>query len=320
MVWSCGLQFRIRTGPDRGSTYPIDSPVVKIGRARQPGDRQEGWIRVADDTVSRLHCELFWQEDRKSFRLLHRSTTNSTYVNGEIVEDAELFDGDLLEIGSVALELQKADLRWSQADDKAVKDWPQRPHEGPAVMRTPAPLPEEKPTTKVIPGATVAPVAAGAGLKIAIGPKSLYQFVSHEGDVYSLKDTRVRLGCAVDPEDDPESNEPKKKPHFDKHYVLDGKGLDFSYYNLILRYDELYQGYKAVRLGPKAQEISISRIQGGLTWRSSFPEGQEVELVPGDLLLLGNIELTYQRVASEARDKDATKEVPKPEELRESDR
>jgi pSer/pThr/pTyr-binding forkhead associated (FHA) protein len=286
MVWSCGLQFRVRTGPDRGSVYPIDSPVIKFGRARQPGDRQEGWIRVADDTVSRLHCELFWQEDRKNFRLLHRSTTNSTYVNGEAVEDAEIFDGDLLEVGSVALELQKADLRWSQADDKAVKDWPQRQHEGGAVA-----LPKTQDSTK-IPGASVASVSA-SGLKIAIGPKEPHQFVTHEGEVYPLKESRVRFGCAVDPEDDAESNEPKKKPHFDVHYILEG--ADFSYYNLILRYDELYQGYKAVRVGPKAQEISISRSQGGLIWRSSFPEGTEVELVAGDRLLLGNVELTYQK-------------------------
>lgn len=293
MAWSCGLQFRVRTGPDRGTTYPIDAPVVKIGRARVPGDRQEGWIRVADDKVSRLHCELFWQEDRKSFRLLHRSTTNSTYLNGESVEDAELFDGDLLEVGSIALELQKADLRWSQADDKAVTDWPQRQHEGPGVGGGLA-LPKTQADNQRIPGATIAPVAAEAKTaKISIGPKEPYQMVTHEGGLFPLKESKIRFGCEVDPEDDPESNEPKKKPHFDVHNVLEG--ADYSFYNLILRYDELYQGYKAVRLGPKAQEISISRSQGGLIWRSYFPEGVEVELVPGDLLLLGNIELTYQK-------------------------
>lgn len=296
MTWSCGLQFRIRTGPDRGSVYPIDSAVIKIGRARQPGDRQEGWIRVADDTVSRLHCELFWQEDRKSFRLLHRSTTNSTYVNGESVEDAELFDGDLLEIGGISLELQKADLRWSQADDKAVKDWPQRLHEG--VPKTQLEAPSGG--AQIIPGATVAAKTGGSGgQKIAIGPKQPFQFVTHEGEIYPLKDNKVRLGCAVDPDEEPETEDSgtkKKRPYFDVHYTLEGQGLEYSFYNLVLRYDELYQGYKAVRLGPKAQEISISRSQGGLIWRSSFPEGIEVELVPGDLLLLGNIELTYQKV------------------------
>jgi pSer/pThr/pTyr-binding forkhead associated (FHA) protein len=282
-MWSCGLQFRVRTGPDRGSTYPIDAPVLKIGRARVPGDRQEGWIRVADDTVSRLHCELFWQEDRKNFRLLHRSTTNSTYLNGEVVEDAEIFDGDLLEVGSIALELQKADLRWSQADEKAVTEWPQRESGA---------LPKTQDVGK-IPGATVAPSTA-AGAKLAIGPKEPYQFVTHDGQTYPLKESRIRFGCALDPEDDPESNEPKKKPHFDVHHTLEQ--ADFSYYNLILRYDELFQGYKAVRLGPRAQEISISRSQGGLVWRSCFPEGVEVELLPGDLLLLGNVELTYQKL------------------------
>lgn len=288
MSWSCGLQFRVRTGPDRGVTYPIDAPVLKIGRARMPGDRQEGWIRVIDDSVSRLHCELFWQEDRESFRLLHRSTTNSTYVNGEIVEDAELFDGDLLEVGAVTLELQKADLRWSRSDDKAVTDWPQRQHEG---ITLPPSLPKTQELQ--IPGATVAAVSAAGGVKISIGPKEPFVFTSHDGQAYALTERKIRLGAAVDPTDDPENQQPEKKPHFDVHYVLEG--ADFSYYNLILRYDELAQSYKAARLGPKAQEISISRAQGGLVWRSSFPEGVEVDLLPGDQLLIGNVELTYQK-------------------------
>lgn len=293
MSWSCGLQFRVRTGPDRGVTYPIDAPVLKIGRARMPGDRQEGWIRVMDDSVSRLHCELFWQEDRESFRLLHRSTTNSTYVNGEIVEDAELFDGDLLEVGGITLELQKADLRWSRADDKAVTDWPQRQHEG---ISLPPGLPKTQ--EMQIPGATVASVSSAGGVKISIGPKEPFYFISGNGESFPLIERKIRFGAAVDPEEDPEAKEPSKKPHFDVHYPLEG--APFSYYNLILRYDELAQSYKAVRLGPKAQEISIAREQSGLTWRSSFPEGVEVELVPGDHLLIGNVELTYQKGAVES--------------------
>ncbi len=289
MSWSCGLQFRVRTGLDRGVTYPIDAPVLKIGRSRMPGDRQEGWIRVLDDSVSRLHCELFWQEDRKSFRLLHRSTTNSTYVNGEAVEDAELFDGDLLEVGSITLELQKADLRWSRADDKAVTDWPQRPHEGGTM---PVGLPKTQDMIQ-IPGATVQEVSSAGGSKISIGPKEPFCLISHHGTNYQLAERKIRLGAEVDPEDDPNAEEPKKKPHFDVHYVLEG--ADFSYYNLILRYDELALSYKAVRLGPNAQEISISRRQSGLTWHSAFPEGVEVELLPGDQLLVGNLELTYQK-------------------------
>lgn len=290
MIWSCGLQFRVRSGPDRGSTHPIDSPVVKIGRASQPGERQAGWIKIPDDKVSRLHCELFWQEDRRCFRLLHRSTTNSTYVNGEAVEDAELFDGDLMEVGGISLELQKADLRWSQADRPNERDWPTRPHEAP-----PPSLPTARPAAEpvAIPGATVSPAARPSGVKLTIGPREPFVLETPEGEVYLLQQTRIRLGCAEDPSDSEQEANPRKKPHFDVHYTLEG--ADFSYYNLILRYDELYQGYKAVRVGPQAQEISISRAMGGLIWRSNFPEGVEVELHPGDLLLVGNLEFTYRK-------------------------
>lgn len=311
MNWSCGLQFRVRTGPDRGATYPIDTPVLKIGRARQPGDRQSGWLRLHDDTVSRLHCELFWQEDRQSLRLLHRSATNSTYVNGEAVEDIELFDGDLLELGHVTLEVQRADLRWSPSKTtppSQVESDPEAPPCLPSELTKTAWAPR-------IPGATVAPTASVSQPKITIGPRATYHLISGDGEAFVLATSRIRFGSAEDPaletqkepaksEVPPQDPTPaqiqpsKAKLHFDTHYILtdtENQGR-FSFYNLILRYDELYQGYKAARVGPKAQEISISRQQGGLLWHSSFPEGVEVELIPGDQLLLGNIPLTYHKV------------------------
>ncbi len=290
MNWSCGLQFRVRSGGSRGVTFPIDSPVLKIGRARNPGERQPGWMRLSDDTVSRLHCELFWQEDRKCFRMLHRSATNSTYINGEIVEDAELFDGDLLEMGSTVLELQKADLRWSQADQKAVKDWPVRPHEMGAHEHSS----EE---TRRIPGATV-PVTRSRPKKMGLGPIAPFALIAEDGDCFLLNQNRVRLGGSTPPPEAPrkEGEEPLERPRFNSEYVV---GDSFSYYNLILRYDELRMGYIAARLGPDAAEVAIARNSGGLIWRSSFPEGVEVPLEEGDMLCLGDLELQYLKVKPE---------------------
>lgn len=289
MKWSCGLQFRVRSGGSRGVTYPIDTPVLKIGRARSPGERQPGWLRLADDTVSRLHCELFWQEDRNCFRMIHRSATNSTYINGEVVEDAELFDGDMLEMGGTILELQQADLRWSQGDEKAVQNWPVRPHE----MGAHASDPTEE--TRRIPGATVPVTASAETKKMGLGPRAPYAFVGEDGDCYLLSKNRIRMGGTNPPPDPPveEGEEPPSKPRFDEEYEI---GESYSYYNLILRYDELHLGYVAARLGPGAMEIAIARKKNGMIWRSNFPEGIEVPLEEGDMLCVGPLEIQYQRV------------------------
>lgn len=292
MKWSCGYQLRVRSGPGRGNTFVVDAPVVKIGRAIRPGERVPGWIRLNDDTVSRLHCELFWQEDRQGFRLLHRSTTNSTYLNGEIVEDAEIFDGDVLECGATSLEIQRADLRWSKADDKSVKEW--------ATEHQPNPLAPELDTKKIevsrqIPGATV-PVVQPSNRKFSVGPQKSHVMTTDDGTEYPLKGVKVRFGCSsLAPEPEPpegeEASEKRPRVRFDTEYSFDDQ--DFSFYNLILMYDEIVQSYKAARVGPGAQVVRVFRKQSGLIWQSELPEGVELPLLEGDHILLGDLILNY---------------------------
>lgn len=291
MRWSCGYQLRVRAGPSRGNTYVVDAPVLKIGRAIRPGERVPGWVRLSDDTVSRLHCELFWQEDRQCFRLLHRSSTNSTYVNGEEVEDAEVFDGDMIELGATSLEVQKADLRWSKTPGNEVEEW--------APPAQPAPVPEEletKPLTgpRQIPGATV-PVAAPSNRRLSVGPTKEHFFESDKGTEYLLKGVKVRFGSSqAPPEPEPkEGEEPKKRVSFDTEYEFEGQ--EFSYYNLILMYDELVQHYKVARVGPNARNVRVFRKQGPLVWQTELPEGVELPLMEGDHVQMGDLILAYKK-------------------------
>lgn len=115
MPWSCGLQIKISSGPGRGMTLPLDTQSVKIGRARNPGDRNKGWILLNDDAVSRVHAELIWDETENAFKLYHRSETNLTWVNGEPAEEVVLKVGDEIKVGRVTLDVQKADTRWAGA-------------------------------------------------------------------------------------------------------------------------------------------------------------------------------------------------------------
>lgn len=286
MMWSCGFQLRVRTGPNRGNTYVIDAPVLKLGRAIRPGERVPGWVRINDDTVSRLHCELFWQDDRQCFRLLHRSTTNSTYVNGEVVEDAEVFEGDLIELGGTTLEVQRADLRWSKAASESINEWAEQPE------AVPLPLDLDTKPMRRIPGATVEPPAP-SNRRLAVGPQAEYVLQAEDGTEYLLDTSMVRVGGPTDPSPEPDNEEAPRKPHFTTEHIIEGRHL--SFYNLILKYDEIVQNFKVARVGPQAQPVRLFRRQSGLIWQTELPEAFEIPLLEEDRILLGDLNLAYRK-------------------------
>jgi hypothetical protein len=298
MKWSCGFQLRVRSGPSRGLTYIVDSPVLKMGRSIRPGERVPGWIKVNDDTVSRLHCELFWQDDRQCFRLLHRSTTNSTYVNGEVVEDVEVFDGDLIEVGATHIEVQKADLRWSKATTSSIAEWGNHP----AMVPIPVDMePEPTKPMQKIPGATV-PVYRPSNRKLAIGPKTTFVMSTDEGVDYELEGNKIRFGSDVAP-DLPEDEDDETPPLvFDTEHVLELSGI--SYYNLLLRYDEIVQHYKVTRVGPDPALVRIFRKQSGLIWQTELPEGVEIPLMEEDRVQLGELILAYKKKTEEEEEEE----------------
>lgn len=293
MMWSCGYQLRVRAGPNRGLTYTIDSPVLKIGRAIRPGERVPGWVRVNDDTVSRLHCELFWQDDRRCFRLLHRSSTNSTYVNGEAVDDVEVFEGDLIEMGATTIEVQEADLRWSKAATKSIDEWQAQP--------AAVPIPEDIDTSvlRKIPGATVPVSHAPSNRRLAMGPQAIFVLSTDDGREFELEGRMVRLGSGNPPVLPPvEGEDPRGErslPRFDTEHNLDA---DFSYYNLVLKYDEIVQNYKAARVGPQAKPVRLFRKQSGLIWQTELPEGMELPLLEDDRIQMGELLLAYRKKAN----------------------
>lgn len=295
MKWSCGFQLRVRSGPSRGMTYVVDAPVLKMGRAIRPGERVPGWIKVNDDTVSRLHCELFWQDDRQCFRLLHRSTTNSTYVNGEVVEDVEVFDGDIIELGGTHIEVQKADLRWSKATTSSIEEWGNHP----AMVSVPVPEdmePEPTRPMQKIPGATV-PIYRPSHRKLSIGPEVTLVLSGEDGSEYELNGNKIRMGSDTPPHLPDDDEEQKPRLVFDTEHVLSIPGV--SYYNLLLRYDEIVQHYKVTRLGPDALPVRVFRKQSGLVWQTELPEGVELALMEEDRLQLDTLVLAYRKKTEE---------------------
>jgi pSer/pThr/pTyr-binding forkhead associated (FHA) protein len=87
--------LEVHRGPKAGSRYALDAPTVTAGR------HPDSDIFLDDVTVSRRHSEFVTDGDRILVR--DASSLNGTYVNREQVEEAELHDGDEVQIGMFKL-------------------------------------------------------------------------------------------------------------------------------------------------------------------------------------------------------------------------
>ena len=78
-------------GPNIGDKFLIKKPKLTIGR------NPESDIFLDDITVSRKHAVL--KKYGEYFKLKDSESLNGSYINGEIVDDAVLKDGDRIQIG-----------------------------------------------------------------------------------------------------------------------------------------------------------------------------------------------------------------------------
>ena len=85
----------VKRGPNAGSKFLIDKDVTGAGRY------PESDIFLDDVTVSRRHAEI--RREDGHFFVKDLGSLNGTYVNLQRVEEAELADGDELQIGKFKL-------------------------------------------------------------------------------------------------------------------------------------------------------------------------------------------------------------------------
>jgi predicted component of type VI protein secretion system len=98
--------LEIVDGPLAGAKRPLAPPesTLVIGR----GD-EAGW-NIADDDLSRAHAEI--RRNWDGTQLVDLESKNGTKVDGERVEEIELYDGALIELGKLKLRFRDpADLR-----------------------------------------------------------------------------------------------------------------------------------------------------------------------------------------------------------------
>ena len=82
-------------GFKKGTVFPLTAVKVTIGR------ESANIISLNHASVSRRHCVIERAGD--GFRLQDLNSVNGTFVNGVSVEDQELFHGDQLKVGNIAL-------------------------------------------------------------------------------------------------------------------------------------------------------------------------------------------------------------------------
>jgi pSer/pThr/pTyr-binding forkhead associated (FHA) protein len=82
-------------GPNKGARFLLEPNETRIGRA--PSNE----IFLDDVTVSRQHANII--KNGNSFLVKDLGSLNGTYLNGEIVSEKLLTDGDELQIGKYRL-------------------------------------------------------------------------------------------------------------------------------------------------------------------------------------------------------------------------
>ena len=85
----------VRRGPNAGSRFALEKPVTTVGR------HPDSDIFLDDVTVSRRHAEVAIEPER--FMVRDVGSLNGTYLNRERIEESEMHNGDVLQIGKFRL-------------------------------------------------------------------------------------------------------------------------------------------------------------------------------------------------------------------------
>ncbi len=86
------------SGPERGREKIIEGDLFRIGKSR------ENQLVLADETVSRSHCEIV--RDRRGYLLRDLGSTNGTLLDGAEIKEAWLKPGAVITVGKVELKVR----------------------------------------------------------------------------------------------------------------------------------------------------------------------------------------------------------------------
>lgn len=102
---SLGADIIVDKGPDKGKEFPLHQPVTTIGR---PGTRKND-IELNDETVSKEHAAIYYDNAKKEFSIANESATNPTRINGIPISGPTIIqNGALIEVGRTVLLFKKS--------------------------------------------------------------------------------------------------------------------------------------------------------------------------------------------------------------------
>jgi len=91
------IQLDVISGPNAGASFKVDEPSFIIGRGRT------NRIILLDGKVSARHTQIDHRDD--AYRLRDLNSTNGTFVNGRVVNEAALAKGDEIRVGQTVLQV-----------------------------------------------------------------------------------------------------------------------------------------------------------------------------------------------------------------------
>ncbi len=178
------IRLEVAKGPERGQVFVLAEPTTAIA-----GRHTDARFRFSeqDPYISRRHFLLELSPPRAYFRDL--DVTNPSKINGRYVQEAELADGDLIEVGYTCL---KVSLRTVKAPV---------PPPAPAPVKPPAPGPVKPPAAPVVKPAQPQRLAVACGCG-----QDLTARANHDGRACELRDV-VSYACEKClPKGDPAAN------------------------------------------------------------------------------------------------------------------
>jgi pSer/pThr/pTyr-binding forkhead associated (FHA) protein len=81
----------------------VNQPEVIVGR------HSHAEVRLALPDISRRHCRLVFEEQQ--WRVYDLDSLNGVFVNGERMQEATLYDGDHLQLGTFIFRIEHAVMR-----------------------------------------------------------------------------------------------------------------------------------------------------------------------------------------------------------------
>jgi hypothetical protein len=96
---SCQFSLYVSKGPQAHEEFYLDEPIISMGRDPHCD------IFLNDMTVSRQHATITVEGNKVTVR--DESSLNGTWVNGSIVEEAELVQGSIIQVGTFTMVLQE---------------------------------------------------------------------------------------------------------------------------------------------------------------------------------------------------------------------